>query len=299
MSIWIIFTFSIVYFGVILYISSFYKEFEERIKEPSYMKNVVINFILSVCIFVFIFYHTTLNTGMPLLKNIILTLLATDTIYYWFHHTSHFIPLIKKYMHSTHHNITNVLPLDTYYLDSLDYIIYSLLVIYLPLFFVENIAEYFILLCISMIHSIYIHSDIPGDFILPMFINSKYHTLHHTVGQGNYAIFFPFWDDYMQTRVKDLPIPAAAAASASGNHKKSMTREEFKEECVKGAKLTIIDGEVIDCASWIDIHPGGKAVIENIIGHDSTEDFNKMHGDSKSAMEMIRKLKIADISKEI
>lgn len=143
-----------------------------------------------------------------------------------------------------------------------------------------------------MIHSIYIHSDIPDDFILPMFINSKYHTLHHTVGQGNYAIFFPFWDDYMQTRVKDLPAPA-------GKQKKLMTREEFKEECVKGVKLTIIDGEVIDCASWIDIHPGGKSAIENIIGHDSTEDFNRIHGNTKAAKEMIKTLKIADISKEI
>ena len=288
----LIFVCIIIYFCAIFYISSYYKDFEERLKDESYMKIILINFTLTICIFIPVLFYNTFSNGIPSLKNIIITLLVTDTVYYWFHYTSHFIPLIKKYMHSTHHNIGRVLPLDTYYLDFLDYIIYLLLVIYLPLFFVENISEYFILLCISMIHSIYIHSDIPGDFILPMFINSKYHTLHHTVGQGNYAIFFPFWDDYMQTRVKELPIPDAAA----GNHKKSMTLEEFKEECVKGRKLTIIDDEVIDCASWIDIHPGGKSAIENIIGKDSTKGFNAIHGDSKMAKEMLKKLKIADIS---
>jgi len=288
MELLLIFVSIIIYFCAIFYISSYYKDFEERLKDESYMKTILINFTLSICIFIPVFFYNTFNNGIPSLKNIIITLLATDTVYYWFHYTSHFIPLIKKYMHSTHHNISNVLPLDTYYLDSLDYIIYSLLVIYLPLFFVENIAEYFILLCISMIHSIYIHSDIPGDFILPMFINSKYHTLHHTIGQGNYAIFFPFWDDYMQTRVKELPKATETI--------KTMTLEEFKEECVKGRKLTIIDDEVIDCASWIDIHPGGKSAIENIIGKDSTKDFNAIHGDSKMAKEMLKKLKIADIS---
>lgn len=193
MSIWLLFPLIIAYFFAILYISSFYEKYEERIHDVSYMTTVLINFIVSVCILILVLYHTTLTFGLPLLKNIVITLLATDTLYYWFHYISHYIPTIKKYMHFTHHNITHVLPLDTYYLDSLDYIIYSLFVIYLPLFFVENITEYFILLCISMIHSIYIHSDITGDFILPMFINSKYHSLHHTVGQGNYSIFFSFW----------------------------------------------------------------------------------------------------------
>lgn len=288
----LIFVCIIIYFCAIFYISSYYKDFEERLKDESYMKTILINFTVSVCIFVFIFYHTKLNTGMPLLKNIIISLLAVDTVYYWTHYISHYIPLIKKYMHSTHHKVVKLVPLDTFFLDLPDHIYYVILTLGLPLLFLGNIIEYGIILSISLLHSVYLHSDIPGDFILPMFINSNYHTLHHTVGQGNYAIFFPFWDDYMQTRVKELPIPDAAA----GNHKKSMTLEEFKEECVKGRKLTIIDDEVIDCASWIDIHPGGKSAIENIIGKDSTKGFNAIHGDSKMAKEMLKKLKIADIS---
>ena len=284
---------SIVYFGILLYISSQYNNFEERLKDESYMKTVIINFIVSTFIFMSVFYFTNLSFGLPLLKNIIITLLATDTLYYWFHYTSHQIPFIKKYMHSTHHNLSNLLPLDSLFLDPLDHIIYGMLVICLPLLFVENIVEYFILIFISMIHSIYLHSDISGDFVLPMFINANYHTLHHSFAQGNYSIFFSFWDDYMGTRVPSKPVILTEFKEEA----RKMTLTEFKEECSKGAQLTIIADEVIDCKSWIDVHPGGKSAIKTLIGQDSTDDFNMIHGKSKMAKEMLKKLKIADLSK--
>lgn len=280
---------SILYFCILVYISSYYNNFEERLQDESYMKTVIINFIVSVCMFTSVFYFTNLPVGIPLLKNIIITLLVTDTLYYWFHYTSHRIPFIKQYMHSTHHTLSNLVPLDSFFLDSFDHSIYGFLVLYLPLLFVENIVEYFILLFISMLHSIYLHSDISEEFILPMFINAKYHALHHSIGQGNYSIFFSFWDDYMRTRVNEVNEVSKSI--------KSMTLDEFKKECSKGEMLTIIDDEVIDCKSWIDLHPGGKSLIKNLIGKISTDDFHKFHGDSKVAKEMLKKLKIADLSK--
>ena len=76
-----------------------------------------------------------------------------------------------------------------------------------------------------------------------------------------------------------------------------MTLDKFNEECKKGQQLTIIDNDIIDCKSWIDIHPGGSSLIKALIGKDSTEDFNKMHGKCRPAKEMIKKLKIAYLSK--
>ena len=90
----------------------------------------------------------------------------------------------------------------------------------------------------------------------------------------------------MGTRVKELPM----------NKMTTMTFDEMKEKCAKGAKLTMIDDTVIDCSTWIAIHPGGQSVITALIGKDSTDDFHRIHGNSKTAKEMIRKLKIADLS---
>ena len=274
-----------------MYISSFYEKYEERINDVSYMTTVIRNYIISIIILVPIFFLGVFKTGFPMLKNIIISLLAIDTVYFFTHYISHIVPFIKNSIHHKHHTlIDKLLPLDTLYLDSIDYIIYAILTFYLPFLFIENSLEYGILLFISVIHSLYLHSDIDSEFIIPFFISAKFHTLHHTHGTGNFSVFFTHWDDYMRTRINEKP------ASSSIKH---MTHQEFKNECVKGRKLTIIGGEVFDCTSWIDIHPGGKSVIENIIGNDSTDDFNRIHGNTKTAKEMLKTLKIADIYKEL
>ena len=278
----------LLYLTSLVAVSYFYKGFNERFKDNTYIKTVAINFILSICIFIPVIYYGKFasSLSMPMLKNIIIVLLATDTLYYWIHSTSHYIPFIKKLMHSTHHKLVGLLPLDTFYLDSLDNIIFSILILYFPLLIVNNGIEYIILLIISMIHSVYLHSDISTSFILPMFIDAKFHSLHHSVGLGNYSIFFPFWDDYMGTRIKDIVVEKTGTI---------ITMDEFNTMCKSGRKLTIINKQVIDCEKWINTHPGGKAVIEKLIGKDSTKEFNAVHGDSSVAKEMLKTLKILDL----
>ena len=65
-----------------------------------------------------------------------------------------------------------------------------------------NFIEYVMILIISFYHSYYTHSDIKNKFILPLFIDSKYHKKHHTIGRGNYSIFFNIWDQYMDSKIK-------------------------------------------------------------------------------------------------
>ncbi len=290
MIVWILVS-SIAFISVIIYCSSFYSEFEQRMKDETYLRTVALNYILSVGIILVMFNYTKLGFGFPLLKNIIITLLATDIIYYWTHYTSHSVPLIKKYMHSMHHEVVNLLPLDTFFLDILDHVYYVILTLGLPFLFIENLTEYIIVIMISTLHSIYLHSDISDDIVPPIFISSKFHKLHHEVGKGNYSILFPFWDDYMLTRIKDTEKLKADITPTS------MTLDQFKEECKKGTKLTIINNQIIDCTSWIDNHPGGKSMIERIIGIDSTDTFMAIHANSKMANAMLKTLKVADLSK--
>ena len=296
MIVWILLL-SFAFFSVIIYSSSFYSEFEERMKDETYLRTVALNYILSVGIVLIIFNYTKLGFGFPLLKNIIITLLATDTIYYWTHYISHSVPLIKKYMHSMHHEVVNLLPLDTFFLDILDHVYYVILTLGLPFLFIENLTEYVIVIMISTFHSIYLHSDISDEIIPPIFISSKFHKLHHELGKGNYSILFPFWDDYMSTRIKVKDETNSKTETEAKPGAKAMTLDQFKEECKKGKKLTIINNEIIDCTSWIDNHPGGKSAIERIIGIDSTDTFMAIHKNSKMANAMLKTLKLADLSK--
>jgi len=189
-------------------------------------------------------------------------------------------------MHSTHHTLAKLFPLDTFYLDFIDHTIYVILTLYLPFLFTNNFFEYTFIILLSLVHSTYLHSDILASFPLPMFIDSKYHTLHHSVGMGNYSIFFPFWDDYMGTRIKEIIVEKTDT---------KLSMDEFNSMCKNGRKLTIINNEVIDCEKWIHSHPGGKTVIENLIGKDSTKEFNTIHGETITAKKMLHTLKIAEI----
>jgi len=279
----------LLYFCSLLYVSYFYKGFDDRIKDTTYIKTVAVNIIITICVLISLIYYGNFSStlSMPMLKNIIIAFLFIDTLHFWEHYMTHQISFIKKAIHSTHHTITNILPLDSIYLDNIDFIIYTIINFYAPLLFINNYIEYIILILITGLHSAFLHSDISTSFILPMFNNPKFHTLHHTIGSGNYSVFFPFWDDYMGTRIKEI--------SVQKSDKKILTMGEFHTMCKSGRKLTIINNEVIDCEKWIDSHPGGKTVIENLIGKDSTKEFNTIHGETITAKKMLDTLKIAEI----
>jgi cytochrome b involved in lipid metabolism len=93
----------------------------------------------------------------------------------------------------------------------------------------------------------------------------------------------------MKTRITELPVKKTESLN-------EMTIEEFNNQCKNGKKYTIIQNNVIDCESWISKHPGGAMFIERLIGKDSTEDYEKMHKNSSSANDMLKKLKIARLS---
>jgi len=280
---------SILLFLMAMYLSSFYEKYEKRINDVSYMTTVIRNHTIST-IFVFpIIYFGYLQSGFPKIQNIIIILLTIDAFNYLWHYISHRFSFIKNSIHIEHHTLVDLLPLDVYYIDFIDYIIYSIIYIYVPLLFTDNFIEYVISGLILAVHSLYLHSDTDSEFIIPFFANAKYHTLHHMYGTGNFSLFFTHWDDYMGTRVKELPHTTRMT---------TMIFDEMKEKCAKGAKLTIIDDKVIDCSTWIAIHPGGQSVITALIGKDSTDDFHRIHGNSKTAKEMIKTLQIADLSKK-
>jgi cytochrome b involved in lipid metabolism len=181
------------------------------------------------------------------------------------------------------------MPLDAYHNDIFEVIIVSLLTCMLPLLFKESMFEYFFIIAILYLHSTYLHSEVKSNFIIPFFNNTVFHNLHHKIGKGNYSIFFTFWDDYMKTRLNTTYIKEETELA-------TMTMDEFKEECKKGKKLTIISNSIVNCETWINDHPGGKSAIEELIGKDSTESFMKIHGNSNFANEMLKTLTIAKLN---
>jgi sterol desaturase/sphingolipid hydroxylase (fatty acid hydroxylase superfamily) len=282
---------NIIYFGIVIYISSFYKGFNARLDDTRYVNTVAINIILTILMSISVLYLGNFSSilSTPLLKNIVIAFLAIDTLHFWQHYMVHHTPFIKNIIHSTHHTITDLLPLDSIFLDNIDYLIFVTINLFVPFMFIDNCIEYLIIIVLTGLHSSLIHSDITIPLNLPIFIDAKFHGLHHSVGSGNYSVFFPFWDDFMGTRIKETIIEKSD---------KKISMDEFNTMCKNGKKLTVINNLVINCEEWIHMHPGGKTMIEKLIGKDSTKEFNEVHGDSSVAKNMLNTLKITEIVEE-
>ena len=190
---------------ILNYLTKTHKNFKKRKLDNSYYIKTIINFLVSAFLVIFmIVNHTFSNHLIPKLQNIIFYFITTDALYYWIHRIIHKTPLLKNIFHSTHHEATHVAPLDIFYTDYKENILYTLVIYIIPLLFIElNIVEYLIIITISFYHAYYTHSDIKNNFIIPLFIHSKYHKKHHTIGGGgNYSVFFNIWDEYMGSKLK-------------------------------------------------------------------------------------------------
>ena len=130
---------------------------------------------------------------------IIVMLVVSDTWFYWSHRSMHH-PSIYKYVHALHHKSLDVNP----YTSSSFHIIESLwLTLWLlPLALVMPISMTVlgIMQVIGTFNNLKSHLGyelFPKFFSLPPFnilVNATNHSLHHTQYNGNYGLFFRFWD---------------------------------------------------------------------------------------------------------
>lgn len=205
----IIFIFILIIYNLFYFVKK-HKNVKKQKLSNDYYINIIINFIISgIIVFTIILNRTKffLTNNMPNIPNIIFYLIVVDTLFYWNHRIIHRIPTLKQFLHITHHNNYNLLPIDGLHSSIFENIINTLITNIFPLFIVNiNLVDYLIISIILTIHILYIHSDSKQKFILPLFIDSKFHRKHHQIGGGNYSAFFSIWDDYMGTRIKKPKI---------------------------------------------------------------------------------------------
>jgi len=195
-----------------IYITINHHNYDKRGIEYKYIKNVFLTHIggfVLVGLMLYVNKEILFNQRIiPELRNIISSLLFTDTLYYWSHRTFHKIPYMKENFHIQHHSHYDLLPSDVFDGSVVEKITEILIIAIIPtLLFKLNIIEFIIILSIIYTLFLYIHSESKEKFILPMFITSEFHKNHHQIGKGNYSVLFPFWDEFMDTLIK---VPSAA-----------------------------------------------------------------------------------------
>lgn len=77
---------------------------------------------------------------------------------------------------------------------------------------------------------------------------------------------------------------------------KTYTREEVAKNNTEDSLWCIIDHQVYDLTDFVDAHPGGNVVLEQVAGTDATEAFYNLH--RQEVLQKYRSLKIGTISGE-
>ncbi|CAH1639429.1 unnamed protein product [Spodoptera littoralis] len=91
-------------------------------------------------------------------------------------------------------------------------------------------------------------------------------------------------------------VRSEQAARAANMTSKQFTREEiskWKSEN-KNDTVFIIDNVVYDVTKFLDEHPGGHEVLQNVAGKDASEDFDDV-GHSLDAKDLMLKYKVGEI----
>ncbi len=139
--------------------------------------------------------------------SIFLALVIHDTYFYWMHRTLHHKKLYKT-MHLVHHKSVNPSPWAAYSFHFTEAITESMIA---PIIFfilpIHPIA-FMIFTLISLMINVYGHL---GFEIMPKWFRhtplfevintSVHHNLHHSKFNGNYGLYFRFWDRIMKTEM--------------------------------------------------------------------------------------------------
>lgn len=156
--------------------------------------------------------------GLPyFIATILIFMVFTDTWFYWAHRLMHSQKILRK-CHSVHHQSYNPNPATAYSFDLVESLI--------------NMTPYFILVLTIPWHPLallifgtfgiffvgYIHLGYDFGFewrqrhpVLKWIYSSTHHSIHHQRYEGNYAVYFTFWDKWMKTEI--LPTPQKPCAS--------------------------------------------------------------------------------------
>ena len=136
-------------------------------------------------------------------------LFFTDTYFYWTHRWMHH-PKIYRWVHKTHHKSTDPSPLTIFafhplenLIEFLPFLILPMLIpIYWPILFLWQILDLLNNMLGHLGYEIY-----PKNWVRLPFLKYKtastHHNMHHEQFNGNYGLYFTFWDKWMHTEIKD------------------------------------------------------------------------------------------------
>ncbi len=137
--------------------------------------------------------------------SVFLMILLHDTYFYWIHRFMHH-PKIFKYLHLVHHKSTNPSPWASYAFHPLEGIIEASVIFPIVFLIPFHRTALMSFLFFMMVYNVYGHLGyelFPKGFNkhpIGKWINTSInHNQHHKHFNGNYGLYFLFWDRWLNT----------------------------------------------------------------------------------------------------
>jgi ring-1,2-phenylacetyl-CoA epoxidase subunit PaaE len=133
-------------------------------------------------------------------------LLISDAWFYWSHRGMHH-PKVYKYVHALHHKSLDVNPYTSTSFHVVEAILLTVWVLPLVMVMPVSIAALGVMQVLGTLNNLKSHLGyelFPNFFNAPPFnilVTATNHSLHHTQYNGNYGLFFRFWDIVCDTEL--------------------------------------------------------------------------------------------------
>lgn len=138
-----------------------------------------------------------------------LVLFIDDMFFYWSHRAMH-LPRFYKFFHKVHHESTDPSPLTAFAFHPYEAIIENMMHFVLPFLLPLHFGTIIAWQIFSMLNNVLGHLGYeiyPKIWVkLPILqfkTASTHHNMHHQLFNGNYALYFTWWDKWMGTEFKD------------------------------------------------------------------------------------------------
>jgi lathosterol oxidase len=143
--------------------------------------------------------------GWYIVVSLLAALAIHDTYFYWTHRLLHH-PRIFRHVHLVHHKSTNPSPWASYSFHFLEAIVEGLIIVVITFALPLHPVTIILFTVTGFIINVYGHL---GYEIMPRWLRqtilfqiintSVHHNLHHRQFNGNYGLYFRFWDRLMGT----------------------------------------------------------------------------------------------------
>ena len=138
-----------------------------------------------------------------------IALFIDDMFFYWSHRAMH-LPQIYKFFHKVHHESTDPSPLTAFAFHPSEAIVEYFVAFVLPFLLPLNFGVLITWQIFSMLNNVLGHLGYevyPKGWVKLPFLKFKtastHHNMHHQLFNGNYALYFTWWDKWMGTEFKD------------------------------------------------------------------------------------------------